>query len=118
MRKIRTEKYVIYADTGQIYFKDGLKYFRTLTDSQYDYVKDRKWNTKVKQSNLERLIDGGDEAFELEASKPIEGLELSFAKPTAEETCYHKWRLLDLKDEGNEARFYCTHCLEIRYLHI
>lgn len=110
--KVRTPKYIVY-ETGKVYLNDSSGAFlRNLTDGQRDFVNGRHYVTRT---NLEKLIEGGDEAF----NKAIDELgdkKKDVMKAMGYEevdsvifNCNHHYNLLEKESEG--YLFFCKNCL-------
>lgn len=110
--KIRTNKYVVYAHTGQVFL--GTKYLRTLTDLQLHYVQSQSWTGK--KTKLNDLLNGGDDAFEaeIELNRRNSASVLSDITVPLLELCNHSWRFLE--KSGINYMFFCQKCIEIEII--
>ena len=111
--KIRTLKYEIYVDGGQIYTLDG-KYIRPIDQKQIDFLRENKFKTKTEKKNLDFLIDNDFKDFEVIQSG---GMSLEEARKRmgltyVETVCPHKYFLVEINE--TEYIFACGKCLFIQ----
>lgn len=147
MRKIHTDKYTIYVEGGQIYFKDG-RWHRALTEEQYEWVKARKFPNLASKRKLEKLIDtdfkqideegiGGiplkevklklgfnpQEVPEMEVqSKGMMYDKLERVIADEDDVCpknsvHHNHKFSYIETRNNKYVFHCQYCLYIRLKH-
>lgn len=108
--KIKTPKYEIYVDGGQVY-KDG-KYFRPLTEEQIEIIKSEKWATNTAKKQLDKLIDENFENYNPLGMSVREAMKELGYKDESKVECYHSFLLVERL--SNNYIFACKKCLELR----